>query len=99
MANAITIKLGSNNFEIRPYVTCSTAAGTAAKTASLTGFALFTGATITVKFTYGNSVASPTLNVNSTGAKAIYFNGSAISSSLYYTWGANYVAEFVYDGT
>ena len=53
------------------YGTCSTAAGTAAKTVACTGFALVTGAEITVKFTVTNTAANPTLNVNNTGAKFI----------------------------
>lgn len=53
------------------YAACSTAAGTVAKTASITsgGFSLSTGARVTVKFSYANTVASPTLNINGTGAK------------------------------
>ena len=64
------------------YGTCPTAASTVAKTVSCTGFTLATGSEITVKFTYANTAANPTLNVNSTGAKAIYYNGSAITSEL-----------------
>ena len=56
----------------RGYGTCSTAAGTAAKTAALSGFSLSTGAVVGIRFTYANTAASPTLNVNSTGAKPIY---------------------------
>lgn len=52
--------------------TCGTAASTAAKTVSMTGFALMVDAVVSVKFTYGNTTASPTLNINSTGAKPIY---------------------------
>lgn len=78
------------------YGTCSTAAGTAAKTVSLTGFTLATGAKVSVKFTVTNSAANPTLNVNSTGAKAIYFKNAAISAGYLK---ANYIYEFIYDGT
>lgn len=78
------------------YGTCSTAAATAAKTVACTGFALVTGAEITVKFTVTNTAANPTLNVNSTGAKAIYYRGSAITSSYL---AANRTYTFRYNGT
>ena len=81
---------------ITHYGTCSTAADTAAKTVALTGFSLVTGAIIFVKFTVTNTAASPTLNVNSTGAKAIMYRGSAISTGYL---AANRVYAFVYDGT
>lgn len=85
---------GSTN--IVHYGTCSTAAATAAKTVSVSGFVLEVGATATVKFSYTNSASNPTLNVNSTGAKSIYYNGAAITSSYLV---ANRVYTFVYDGT
>ena len=78
------------------YGTCSTAAATAAKTVACTGFALVTGAEITVKFTVTNTASSPTLNVNSTGAKAIYYNGAAISAGYLK---ANKTYSFRYNGT
>lgn len=78
------------------YGTCSTAAGTAAKTATIDGFSLYTGVTISVKFTVTNTASSPTLNVNSTGAKAIYYRGSAISAGYL---AANRTYVFVYNGT
>lgn len=78
------------------YGSCSTAAGTAAKTVSCSGFSLVTGAEITVKFTVTNTAANPTLNVNSTGAKAIYYNGAAISARYLK---ANKTYSFRYNGT
>ena len=81
---------------ITHYGTCSTAASTAAKVVSCTGFALATGAKITVKFTVTNTASNPTLNVNNTGAKAIQYRGSAISSGYL---AANRVYTFIYDGT
>lgn len=79
------------------YVSCSTAAGTAAKTATCSNFKLVTGAKITVKFTNSNSVASPTLNVSSTGAKTIYYKGKAAAAN--WSWAAGEIVTFVYDGT
>ena len=81
---------------ITHYGSCSTAAGTAAKVVSCTGFTLGTGAKITVKFTVTNTAANPTLNVNNTGAKAIYYRGSAISTGHL---AANRTYTFVYNGT
>lgn len=85
---------GSTN--IVHYGTCSTAAATVAKTVAVSGFVLEVGATATVKFSYSNTASNPTLNVNSTGAKPIYYNGVAITSSYLV---ANRVYTFVYDGT
>lgn len=78
------------------YGTCSTAASTAAKVVSCTGFTLVTGAEITVKFTTTNTAANPTLNVNGTGAKAIQYRGSAITAGYL---AANRTYRFLYDGT
>ena len=64
------------------YGVCSTAAGTAAKTVACTGYGLITGSEITVKFSNTNTAANPTLNVNSTGAKAIYYRGAAITAGF-----------------
>lgn len=96
------ITIGSNTgvFTL-PYGTCSTAASTAAKTVSITGFpsTLETGAMVAVKFTYANTAASPTLNVSSTGAKSIYQYGiTAIGSAANTSWKAGAVVIFVYDG-
>lgn len=81
-----------------PYGTCSTAAATAAKTVAVQGnnFSLETGSRVLVKFTVANTASSPTLNVSSTGAKAIYYRGSAISANYL---AANRTYEFVYNGT
>lgn len=81
---------------ITHFGTCSTEAATAEKVVNLAGFILVVGARITVKFTVTNTVASPTLNVNGTGAKPIYYRGSAISTGLL---AANRTYEFIYDGT
>ena len=80
-----------------PYASCSTAADTAAKTVSVNGtFTLATGARVIIKFTATNSAANPTLNVNSTGAKAIYYKGIAITAGYLM---ANKTYQFIYNGT
>lgn len=78
------------------YGVCSTEAATAAKTVACSGFKLKEGASIKVKFANTNSASSPTLNVNSTGDKAIYSCGAAISAAALQ---AGQIYEFVYDGT
>lgn len=79
------------------YGTCSTAADTAAKTVNVDlSFVKVTGARVTVKFTETNTASSPTLNINDTGAAAIYYRGSAISAEYL---AANRTYEFVFNGT
>ena len=81
------------------YGTSSTAAGTGEKAVSCSNFVLFNGARIQVTFTNANTASAPTLNVNSTGAKAIYINKTVTSSSNLLLWTAGSKMEFVYDGT
>lgn len=108
MANIIyKINQGGTDYNIASsaYCTCGTAAGTKAKVANLqnsssNGFILATGVTIHVKFTYSNTVADPTLNVNETGAKSIMRYGTtAASTSTKTSWRAGAVVSFTYDGT
>lgn len=77
------------------YATCGTAAGTAAKAATLKAgtLVLKAGATVSVQFTYANTAASPTLNINGTGAKAVYTQGVR-----YAYWAAGATVVFTYDG-
>ena len=91
---------GVTGATVNRYASCSTAANTAAKTASITTgtFSLEAGSIVNVKFTNTNSANSPTLNINSTGAKNIFSNGSQI------TIGENKgllkgLCTFIYDGT
>jgi len=77
------------------YATCSTAAATAAKAATLSNYSLVKGGVVAVKFE--NAVpASATLNVNSKGAKDIYFKGAAITANIIQ---AGDTATFIYDGS
>ena len=78
------------------FLTCSTAVGTAAKVVSFANFVLEAGCLIAVKFTNGNSASGATLNVNSTGANAIQYNGSAIPTNAIVP---NGIYLLVYDGT
>ena len=81
------------------YATCATAAGTAAKAVTISGFTLTTGIHVFVKFTVTNTaaVASLTLNVSGTGAKAMKYRGGNLPAVG--TLSASRVYEFIYDGT
>lgn len=86
---------------------CTTVAGTDEKVASLddsTGFSLTAGVMVAVRFTYGNSAATPLLNVNRTGAKKIVLPSSAANyiegnGTTYNAWGAHETILFTYTGT
>jgi hypothetical protein len=80
------------------YGTCTTAEATAAKAVSLTNYELVKNGIIAVKFSYG-LCASATLNVNSKGAKPIYIQGAAVSSTTAKEVLAGDIALFMYDGT
>lgn len=84
---------------VNHYSTCATTAVTAAKVVALAGFSLIAGANVSVLFAQTNSVAAPTLNVNSTGAKAIFYNGAALTAENAGVISAGNVIELVYDGT
>lgn len=100
MANIIdSLKFGSaQGVFTLPYAECSTAAGTAAKVATATNFALEAGARIAVKFTNANTAGTPTLNINGSGAKNIYHKGVQITDGGNKALLAG-ALEFVYDGT
>ena len=78
------------------YGTCSTAGGTAAKEASVANYLLIPGAVVAVLFTNAFTATSPTLNINSQGAKPIKLYGSAIAPGKVRN---NTVLVMVYDGT
>lgn len=77
------------------YATCSTAEATTAKVGTLSSYTLTTGGIVAVKFTYAVP-ASATLNINSKGAKAIYYRGSAITEGIIQ---AGDTATFIYNGS
>ena len=79
------------------YYVCDTAAGTAAKTVAATGYSLTSGGCIRVKMNNANTANNVTLNINSTGAKALYYDGAQASATN--TWEAGEVLEVYYDGT
>lgn len=83
------------------YGTSSTAAGTDAKVVACSSYdALTTGDILVVNFSSVNTASSPTLNVNSKGAKEVrsIYNGGA-ASTLKYSGEVRGTCIFVYDGT
>lgn len=97
-----TDKTKLNNTNIA-YATCSTAGDTAAKVATISGntnWTLSAGSMVSIFFSSTNTASNPTLNVNSTGAKKIYFGASQITTgNLSYAGYASRVLTFMYDGT
>ena len=81
-----------------PSAYCDTAAGTAAKTASCSGYTLTSNTYLHVIVVNANTSQNAlTLNVNGKGAKPIYINGSASSSSNYTLPAGSYIV--FYNGT
>lgn len=99
--NNLTVSSSGGGQDVR-YGVCSTAAGTVAKTVTVTPAltSLDTGSVIFVKFSNSNTATSPTLNVNGLGAKSIRRYGtSAPSTSAATSWNAGNVICLLYDGT
>lgn len=91
---------GVTGATVNRFGTCSTSAATAAKTVSATSgtFSLEAGARVTVKFKNANTAGTPTLNVNSKGAKNIFHKGAQITTGSNKSLLAGAV-DFIYDGT
>ena len=94
--NIVELNIDNTTYNCRPFGTCNTAATTTTKAVTCPDFVLVTNATILVKFTITNSVTSPSLNVNNTGAKSIKWNDS---TSIGNKIKAGQIYEFIYDGT
>ena len=77
------------------FATCTTAEATTAKVATLTNYIIATNGYVSVKFTYAVP-ASATLNINSQGAKSIYYRGAAIKANIII---AGDLATFIYNGS
>ena len=76
--------------------TCSTAASTVAKEASINAYELVRHGAVAITFTNGISVASATLNISSKGAKALYYRGAALGADVVK---AGDIVTMSYDGT
>ena len=83
--------------------TCATAAATAEKVVTLadtTGWELVAGVIIGVKFTYTNTASNVKLNVNSTGAKSIWWDHAVYTGNNNGITGyADRIIYYMYDGT
>lgn len=79
-------------------VVVETAAATVAKTATVSGYTPKVGDLLAVTFTLGTSAASPTLDINGTGAKNIRL-GIVNASATTFTIGAGGTALLFFDGT
>ena len=85
------------------YGTCTTAADTAAKVVTVSAdqdFKLTVGALVMVKFSATNTASNVTLNVNSTGAKSIYYANVVYTSTSSTACGyANTHNVYMYNGS
>lgn len=95
IAHAQYYKDTDNNTVPTAYST--TKASTAAKAATCTGYVLLNNSYILLNITTTNTASTPTLNINSKGAKPLYINGEP-SSATNKTMPAGTYLVF-YDGT
>ena len=96
-ALSVAAKATNNETKLGYYV-CDTEDNIAAKVISnATGYVLSIGGSIKVKMTNVNTVDNATLNINSTGAKALYYAGERASAKN--SWEAGETVEVYYDGT
>ena len=79
------------------YFVCASTDSTSAKIVVASGYQLASGGCVRIKMTNANTANNVTLNINSTGAKALFYDGAQASSSN--TWEAGEVLEVYYDGT
>jgi hypothetical protein len=86
----------------RRFGVCSTASATTAKTVTVNGdwpsaanLASYIGISVIVSFSNSVTVANATLNVNGSGAKAIYYRGASLAANVIKV--GTYL--FVFDGT
>ncbi len=77
--------------------TVATAASTAAKVATISNYTLTTGDFLAITFTNGNSISSPTLNINGAGAKNIRLSNSNVDTTNF-SLAASAVVLLYYDG-
>ena len=90
------ISIGDGTHLIEPTLYAVATKNGTAYTASIdSNFNLVSGVAVNIKFTATND-ANATLNINSTGTKAIYYNNAAIVESVLKV---NHTYNFVYDGT
>lgn len=77
------------------YGVCNSTPNDPAKTVNVANFMLVKGASARIRFTYGNECATPTLNINSTGAKWLKYNNGSVEHCVI---SEQSTYEVVYDG-
>lgn len=94
----VNVPWSDSNTTLSGLARCTTAAATAAKTATMPGFALSSGQYILLRTTATNSATSNvTLNINSTGAKPVKIGNSSTAPTTSNFPAGDYLAN--YDGT
>ena len=88
---------------IGEYAVCQTGADVSAKVGTITpqttSWSLTADKEVTVQFVYQNNTASPTLNINNTGAKPIKDSSGNNLTEEQARWPAGSILLFKYDGT
>ena len=101
MADVNSINVNNNDYlmsGVNTLISCSTAVGTQAKTATVPkGFTLDSGISFLIKFTNGNSHATPTLNLTPDGGNAL--GAKSLVGLSGNTLTANVIYICYYDGT
>ena len=108
MSSAQVTQLNSAMTSYPNVVQCTTENTTAAKVITIPNLTVVTGTRITVNFINGNNILSPTLNVNSTGAKEIVCRdlnikklttlyGSSLAGAA--RWDKNTILDLFFNGT
>lgn len=92
-----SVSIDGTTHKIEPtlYTATTNNEASAALTATLTGFELIPGVSITLMMSYTNG-AQATLSINSGTAVTIYYNGNQLPAGLLK---AGFVYTLVYDGT
>lgn len=98
-SGALIVGTANYNGENVWYGTCSTEASTQAKTATISGITeLYSGLCIRINFSNAQSYdGTPTMNLNSLGAKSIYRDGSTAAKQN--EWAAGEILDLCYNGT
>lgn len=91
-----TEKSISNLKANKDYYTCSVGASDPNKVVSSENYVLESGNRILIKMTNANSANSVTLNINNTGAKNLFYNGT--QAGAYNSWKASEILDVYYDG-
>lgn len=71
--------VGSGTGSTVSYGSSSTAASVKAKTATISGYKLVSGALVLIEFAFSNTASDPTLNISNTGDKPILYSGLSVS--------------------